>query len=447
MSLAAVYETDRKVAEVTSEMTHVGIGFDLARAQRFADMLRQGESDAAAKAEAAINRPLKRTKGGGISTLDLEKAFFEDLGVPMLYLSALTGKPSLSAVALQAYAATQNKRLKALALAELERRRARKIRSTYIDGIVLGGDGRVHPTWKGTGTVSGRWAVAGPNLANLVRAAIDPCRAEGGIRSLYIPAPGCAFIYYDKSQIEFRIAAYASGDQAMIAACEAGDVHSANAETLFAPAFSRAEYKALKALDGKDGRASRDAAQQVRYVALDNLRTLAKSSVFAVCYLAEAPTVHERIVSSGVDVKLRQVEAMLTALRTKCRAYYRWQADRLLQCIRDGYTTTPMLGRRRWLGHEPAPTECANFPIQGGAADVMNAEIPDLHRALKGLTHRARIVAHVYDSVLIEIPERHVEAGCSIVRDITSRPVTISTSGEPLTCTLPIDLDVCERWH
>lgn len=441
MSFHNTYLADCRIAEVTSRMTTTGIGWDVERAAQFRDMLRQSESDSLARAEKALDRKLKRTKSGGVSTTDLQKGFFEDLGVPALFLSELTGKPSLSALALQAYAATHNDRLKALANAELERRRARKIRSTYIDAIKLGADGRVHPGWKNYGTVSGRWSCAAPNLANLPRAAIDPCREFGGIRSLYIPRPGFVFVYYDHSQIEFRIAAYGSGDAAMIAACEAGDVHSANATTLFAPSFNPIEYATLKRLE------HRTPEQQARFQGLDNLRTLAKSSVFAVCYLAEAPTVHERIVASGVNVKLRQVETMLSALKSKCRDYYKWQSARLLDCVREGYTTTPILGRRRWLGHEPSPPECANFPIQGGAADVMNDEIPRLVEALRLASPRTQPVAHVYDSVLLEVPAADARVVRDVCVEVATRPVTICSSGRPLTCVLPVDIDESDRWH
>lgn len=441
MSLQAVYESDKRIAEVTRDMTIAGIGWDADRAARFADMLRQQESDSLMRAEAALNRKLKRTKTGGVSTDDLQRGFFDDLGVPALFLSELTGKPSLSALALQAYAATQNLRLRALATAELERRRARKIRGTYIDAIKLGADSRVHPGWKNYGTVSGRWACAGPNLANLPGARIDPCRAEGGIRSLYIPRPGYVFVYYDHSQIEFRIAAYGSGDDNMIAACEAGDVHSANASILFPGMFDAADYKRLKRLH------TRTEAEEARFAGLDGLRTLAKSSVFAVCYLAEAPTVHERIVSQGINVKLRQVETMLSNLKSKCRDYYRWQSARLLGCVREGYTTSPILGRRRHLGHEPSPPECANFPIQSGAADVMNAEIPRLLGRLRTASPRTRAVAHVYDSVLLEVPQAESRMVQDLCVEEATRPVTICSSGRPRECVLPVDIAELDRWH
>lgn len=442
MTLADVYASDKRAAVVCSEMQWVGIGYDHERALQFSDYLRAQEFAAAEKADAVVNRRLKRTKSGGISTSDLMTAFFDDLGAPVFYIGELSGKPSLGANAMAAYAACHSEKLRDLAKAELERRRARKIRSTYIEAIKVGRDGRVHPSWLNYGTVSGRWACQGPNLANLPRAANDPTHVLGGIRSLYRASPGHVFVYYDKSQIEYRIAAYGSGDEAMIAVCEGGDVHSMNASILFKGAFDVAEYKALKRLGD-----ARSEAQQRRFEQLDNLRTLAKTSVFAVCYLAEEETVYQRIVAAQVPVKRSQVGAMLGALRRECRAYYQFQDQRLLDCVREGYTSSPILGRQRWLGHEPPPTECANFLCQAGAADVMNEEIPRVLAAVKRESPTARLVAHVYDSVLIEVLERDATRVSQICVAESTRPVTIASSGRPLRAVLPLDISQSERWH
>jgi DNA polymerase I-like protein with 3'-5' exonuclease and polymerase domains len=262
----------------------------------------------------------------------------------------------------------------------------------------------------------------------------------GGIRSLYGAEPGNVLVAYDKSQIEFRIAAYGSGDANMIAVCEGGDVHAMNASALF-PTFDAAEYKRLSAAT----KLSVD--EKARYKGYKALRTLAKSAVFAVCYLAEAQTVYDRIIASGTAVTMRQVEAMLNAMRTRFRTYYEWQDARLLECVRRGWTDSPILGRRRWLGHEPSPTECANFPIQSGAADVMNAEIPQVLAAVKSHCRAVRLVAHVYDSVVFEVPASQAHVIRDIALDISLKPVTITSSGTARQMVLPVDPSITERWN
>lgn len=419
-----VYEADKQAAALCTRMSQVGFGFDQERAEEIAASLRDAERAALAACDDAVGRVIKRTKSGGLSTTDLEIAFFSDLGAPVFFRSALTGKPSLGVDAMRGYAACKSEALQKLALGVLEYRRARKIRSTYVEAIVVGPDGRVHPSWLNYGAVSGRWACQDPNLMNLPRKDTDPTAKthKGGIRSLYCPRPGYRLVIFDKKQLEMRVAAYASGDEAMIAACESKDLHSANAEAIFGELFLSADAP-------------------TRYA----LRQMSKSAGFAVCYLAEASTVYARIVASGQAITLRQVEAMLQKMRRGFKGYYTWQERRLLECIRTGYTASPILGRCRWLGHEPSPTECANFPIQGGASDIMNELLPRLV-PLQRKECGAELVAQVHDSAVFEVPEKHVEHSKMLCEDLNSEPVALCSSGRELHPVFPIDLEDCERW-
>lgn len=444
MSTASrIYQIDKRSAEICSEMQEVGIEFDVERAALFAEILREKEAEAILAAEKVLNRQLKRTKGGGVEDKDLKHAFFKELGVPAFFLSATTQRPSLDAKALQAYARSHDEKLKRLALAEISRRKAVKIRSTYLTKQVSQlRNGRIHPSWNNFGTVGGRWSCSNPNLANLP-GRNDPLLSYPtgekyrGIRSLYRASAGNCYVYYDKSQIEFRVASYASGDEAMIAACEGGDVHSGNAVAVFGDAFNRAVYEELKATEAKSSE------QLAVWNTLSNLRTLAKSAIFAVCYMAEAETVYDTITSSGVETTLRRVQAMLMSLKRRFRHYYMWQDDNLLNAVKTSVVTTPINGRVRWVGHAPSPTEVANFPIQGGAADVMNAELWALRQRLRDAAPSARFVAHVYDSVLIEVLEREHQRVIDVVKDVSLAPISLN-GRNPV---LPIDLSVSDRWH
>lgn len=429
-----VYAVDKRSAELCSRMSSRGFAFDTERAKEIAAALRDSEKRSLSEADDAVGRRIVRTKdrggkGEGISTKDLQRAFFEDLKAPVFFRSELTNQPSLGINAMRGYAASQRPELRRLALAVLEYRRARKIRSTYVEAVHVEQDGRVHPVWQNYGAVSGRFSCADPNLMNLPRSSTDPTAKThaGGVRSLYRARPGYRLVVFDKKQLEMRIAAYASGDEAMIATCESEDLHSSNAIILFGEAFERLDPK-------------RDA------IAHKQMRTAAKSAGFAVCYLAEAETVYARIVADGLAITLRQVEAMLSRLKRGFKTYYTWQEDRLLRCIRLGYTDTPILGRQRWLGHEPLPTECANFPIQGGAADVMNDLLPPLTAAIEKECSGSGIVAQVHDSAVYEVRERDVARCREMCYDWNMKPIAISSSGRVLRPVLGIDLEDAERW-
>lgn len=421
----AVYAVDKVSAEICRQLQVTGFAFDLDRAAELSASLLAAEHRAMWAADDAVGRDIKRGPGGSFSSKDLRVAFFDDLGAPVYFRSKLTREPSLGIDALRGYAACHDEHLRALALAVIEARHARKIRSTYIDRIVVGADGRVHPSWLSYGAVSGRWACQKPNLMNLPRPENDPTTPQGGIRSLYHAPEGRALVACDYAQLEMRIAAYASGDPAMIASCESSDLHAGNAAVIFGDAFtSETDPGARKAL-----------------------RNLAKSSGFACCYMAQAETVYARLIASGADVKLRQVEAMLTKMRRAFAAYYRWQNRGLSDCVRTAHVATPILGRRRWLGHDPSPTEAANHPIQGGAADLMNSRTPIVLATLADRHPSACLVAQVHDSLVVECDLDAAPSVGDTCREVLTAPVTIASSGEPLIASFPVDVEISERWH
>jgi DNA polymerase-1 len=419
-------------------MSITGFGFDKERAREMLFALERVEAAARVRLNEACGREVS-----ALSVKDLGKAFFAELRAPVFFRSELTGRPSLGVDAMRGYAACADPKLRAAALATLDVRRARKIRSTYVMRPLasLAPDERIHPTWNNCGPVSGRWSCQDPNLQNLPRADTEPqeTRALGGIRGLYIARDGHTLVAFDAKQLEMRVAAYASGDAAMIQACESRDLHGANAAVIFGAAFDAATYALLD-----DRKGSLTAGEKAVLVELVKLRTLAKSAGFAVCYMASAETVYARIVASGVQISLRAVEAMLAKLRRGFATYFAWQEARRLDAIRTGYTDEPITGRRRWLGHDPSSTECANHPIQGGAAGLMNVRLPEIVRALRARVSEATLVAQVHDAGVFELPEAQAEACAAVCREVFEQPILLRSSG--LRATFPIDIKVGRRW-
>lgn len=418
-------------------MTINGFLFDVDAAHKMSSNLRDAERSARARVEQALGRKLASTDTGGISAKDLELRLFRELRAPVMYRSRLTRKPSLGIDAMRAYAASARPELAEFAIAELERRRARKVRVTYIDRVLgrLAHDGRVHASYKTYGTVTGRWSASDPNLFNLPSVRNDPTviwgvddageriQVGGGIRSLYIAPSGYTLVNLDFGQLEFRIAAYASGDANMIRACEAGDIHSANAELVWGAAFRDADKPTRKAL-----------------------RALAKNFGFAIAYGAEAPTLWANLRANGQDVTLQAVQAALRKLRSAFTTYYRWQDARLRECIRRGYTDTALLGRRRWTGHTPQPTEVMNFVVQGGGAEVVTRKICKIDDEIHRLHLNAKPVCSVYDSFVVEVSQAHAAEYTELAKRVCAEPVTISTSGKDLQAVFPIDIDSSPRW-
>ena len=100
--------------------------------------------------------------------------------------------------------------------AVLEYRQYAKLKSTYADGLLkaMDPDGRIRTRFQMTVTATGRLSSTEPNLQNI------PTRTDLGseIRRMFIPAEGCVLVDADYSQIELRLLAHISGDEAMRAA-------------------------------------------------------------------------------------------------------------------------------------------------------------------------------------------------------------------------------------
>jgi len=415
--MTEVYRSDKAMGTVCRAMQVNGFGFDEALAAEYVAHLQVAEASAIAACGEAVGRAVNP-----FSPKDLGRAFTKDLRAPVYLRSKKTGAASFGIQALRSYAACGDERLSQLALAVISARSARKVRVTYIVNVVRGQDGRVHPSWLSYGTVTGRFACQSPNLANLPRSENDPTRvlARGGIRALYIAGPGNSIVYFDVKQIEMRMAAYASGDLAMIEACESADMHASNATLVFGDEFLNAP-PALRS----------------------QLRSIIKSAGFAICYLADEETVYLRIKQTGIAITLAQVSAMMLKMRKAFRGYYAWQAANLREVVKSGYIVAPISGRRRWLGHNPRPTECANFPIQSGAAGLMNDRLEKIAIALAAEFPKARMVAQVYDSCCIEAPSGEAEAVAALCKREFEQPINVNGRA----AVFPIDMEITERWH
>ncbi len=434
---ADLYALDLKLAALGAQMTRTGFAFDAARAAPMREHLITLEEAALVKARSVAGEPALNLA----SPAQLKKVFFGRLRAPVLKKSDTTDEPSLDAEVLQQYAAYASPEIRELAGAILAYRRPAKLRSTYLDAPIelSARDGRVHAGWLFYGTLSGRASSENPNMQNMPRLNHDPTTAvdPGGIRGLYTASPGHVLVSFDMEQLEARIAAYWSGDPAMIAACEGSDFHAANAERLFPKDFSAERYVALKVAGS-----TLSIDDKKLFAFLKTLRDDAKSAGFATAYLAEAPTLLGRLVAEGRKATLQQAEALLSAVRRTFHAYYRFQAEELKAIAESGYVKTPICGRRRYVGHSPIKTECANLPIQGGAADFMNIRILELEATLAARCPTAHIIGQVHDSVSIDTPEHLADPVRALCVEVFEAAIEISGRR----AVLPCETKIARQW-
>ena len=271
-------------------------------------------------------------------------------------------------------------------------RQLSKLKSTYCDGLLsaICGDGRIHSTFNQTETRTGRISSLEPNLQNI------PVRSEEGrqFRKFFLAGPGYVLCDADYSQIELRVLAAMSGDEAMIAAFGSGyDFHTVTASQVFGLPEN---------------------------LITPDLRSKAKAVNFGIVYGIGA-------FSLSKDIGVSRKEADLY-IRNYLAAYPKlsvYMDHCIEQAKKDGYVTT-LFGRRRYLPELSAANRVTrafgervarNAPIQGTAADIIKIAMIRVFRRLKSELPQARLILQIHDELIVECPEADQAAACRILKE------------------------------
>jgi DNA polymerase-1 len=268
-----------------------------------------------------------------------------------------------------------------------------KLQSTYVDALpqqVNPRTGRVHTSYNQTGSVTGRIASSDPNLQNI------PIRTELGrrVRRAFIAEPGNSLLAVDYSQVELRIVAHMSGDEAMIAAFNAGqDIHATTAAAI--------HNVPLEQVSGA----------QRRHAKAINFGLIYGMSAFGL--------------TRTTDLTLAESENFVEAYFQRFPGVKKYLDGMRKTAAEQGYVET-LLGRRRYFpelkgGSNPAvraraEREAINAPIQGTAADIMKIAMLRIPPALKQAGLSAKMLLQVHDELVFECPLSEVAATAREVR-------------------------------
>jgi len=291
----------------------------------------------------------------------------------------------------------------------LENRELSKIKSTYVDALPAAVDsqtGRVHTSYSQTGAVTGRISSSNPNLQNI------PIRTEEGrrVRNGFIAEKGSVLLSVDYSQIELRIVAHMAGDEAMLAAFNAGeDIHVTTAAAVY----------------GVDNEA-----------VTKEMRRHAKAINFGLIYGMSAFG-----LARSTELTLAEAENFVKTYFAKFPGVKKYLDEIRQLAGQQGYVET-LLNRRRYF---PAlqgkinpqmknreEREAINAPIQGTAADIMKIAMLKIPSALKAAELKSRMLLQVHDELVLECPENEMEKTARIVQETMSNayPMSIPLSTE-----------------
>jgi DNA polymerase-1 len=312
------------------------------------------------------------------SPKQLQAVLFDELGL-RAKLKTPKGQPSTNEEALAAIADDHE-----LPRLILEHRGLAKLRSTYTDklaGIVNPRTGRVHTCYHQGSVATGRLSSSDPNLQNI------PIRTEEGrrIRQAFIAPPGWRVMAADYSQIELRIMAHLSGDEALLRAFrDGGDVHRATAAEVFGVPPEE--------ISGNQRRA----AKAINFGLMYGMSAFGLARQLGVDR-GEAGDYMARYFSRFYGVR-----AFMDATRE--------------QAHRDGFVET-IFGRRLYLENltsrnqalrSGAERAAVNAPMQGSAADIIKRAMISM-AAWLAERDDARMLMQVHDELVFEVREDAVD--------------------------------------
>lgn len=372
---------------VLADMEMTGIALDVPFLGKMSQDLASRLHDLESRVHEMVGEPFNLN-----STQQLSRALFERLGLepPAGTRRTAHGTYSTSASVLEALRDAHP-----VVRLVLEYRELAKLKSTYIDALpqqVNPDTGRVHTSYNQTGTVTGRIASTNPNLQNI------PIRTELGrqVRRAFVAAPGHYLLGVDYSQVELRLVAHMSQDEAMMAAFQAGqDIHATTAAAIYGiplEQVTKAQRRHAKAI---------------------NFGLIYGMSPYGL--------------TRSTDLTLAEAENFVKAYFERFPGVQRFLEDLRVQATQQGYVET-LLGRRRYFpelqrninrnARNRAEREAINAPIQGTAADIIKLAMLQLPSALAQAKLSARPLVQVHDELVLECPQEELEATIQVVRGV-----------------------------
>ena len=382
------YDVELPLCAVLARMEQRGFLIDRAALAQFGETLQTSITQLEQQIYAAAGAPFNIN-----SPKQLGKVLFEDMQLPH-------GKKTKTGWSTNADVLDKLRGVPIVADV-LQYRQYAKLKSTYADGLLkaVSPDGRIRTSFQMTVTATGRLSSTEPNLQNI------PTRTELGsqMRRMFVAAPGNVLVDADYSQIELRLLAHISGDEAMCRAFRSGeDFHTLTAARVFH-------------VEPQD--------------VTPEMRRRAKAVNFGVVYGISPFSLSQDIGVTVAEAKEYMERYFQTY--TGVRAYM----DRIVEQARaDGYVET-LMHRRRALPELKSSNHnlrafgervALNMPIQGTAADLMKLAMVRVERRLADEGLAAQLIMQVHDELIVECPEDEAARVQALLEEEMSGVMTLA---------------------
>lgn len=270
-----------------------------------------------------------------------------------------------------------------IAILLLDYRKYSKLKSTYLDALpkLVDSNYRIHTTFNQNGTATGRLSSSNPNLQNI------PAKTEDGmlIRGGFISEPGWSLVSFDYSQIELRVLAEISGDEALVEAYKNKmDLHTLTAMKIF----------------------EKSAEEVTR-----EERTIAKVVNFSIIY-GKTPFG----LSKEIDISMADAKKYIDRYFEEYSGVSEFIDNTIAKAEKDGVVAT-YFGRKRAIQgitssnkniKSQADRMAVNSVIQGTAADILKLVMVKLYEKYSNMEN-IKIILQVHDELIFEIKDEFVE--------------------------------------
>ncbi|MCB4790601.1 MAG: DNA polymerase I [Elusimicrobia bacterium] len=295
----------------------------------------------------------------------------------------------------------------------IEYREIQKLKSTYIDSLIELSEketNRVHTSFNQTITSTGRLSSSNPNLQNI------PVKSDYGkmIRRGFICEPDNILLSADYSQIDLRVLAHITQDQALMSAFKNNeDVHSTTAREVF-------------------GKADPD------------LRRIAKTINFGIVYGQSAFSLAQQL-----GIPNHQAKEYIDNYFIRYKGVKEWMECIVKEAQKNGYVST-LLGRIRYIpeinaknGQIRAGAEriALNTPIQGTSADIIKVAMVEIEKKIgrDRDKEKTKMLLQVHDELLFELTKGRLKHDAQIIKKIMETAVKLDV---PVT----VDLKAGPNW-
>jgi DNA polymerase-1 len=293
----------------------------------------------------------------------------------------------------------------------LEWRHKNKLLSTYISGLMpLVSDGKLHTDFNQAITATGRLSSTNPNLQNL------PARAKEAkqIKNAFCGTGDNVLVAADYSQIELRLLAHFSGDQALILQYQnASDIHAATAAQIFKVPLD---------------------------MVTADMRRDAKAVNFGIVY-----GISDFGLAQNLSIPKFRAKEFIENYFARYAAVKIYLEKNVEFARQNGYAVT-LCGRRRRLDdinssnhiiRTRAERTAMNTPLQGSASDIVKIAMLELEKRL--IDMKSKMILQVHDELIVDAAPEEVEAVKTIMLDVMQNAVKLAV---PLT----VNVEAGKRW-